>query len=312
MIKQSLLGAMALTLVLGFAGAAGARDLSDCERNGSQAKMAASNSGKETPKSASAAAARCPDLSAETPVKSLKAEPVKAMIEQDSPAPEFNVAVPPAAASSSIIRAKNFTVLVKRPEKATAETLVLLHGSGGDETTMMSLASRIAPRSVLMGVRGRVVQDGSKRWYARLTPTRFDQRDIRSEANAFAGFLQDAVKKKMLDLDHTTFVGYSNGANLLTALTLLHPGLVERAVLLRPMSVLEKIPAVDLSSVRYLVVAGQADVTYSPFAPALEAMLKDHGARIDAHMIKADHGLGDEDAKLVSDWLARSNAVSLN
>jgi predicted esterase len=164
---------------------------------------------------------------------------------------------------------------------------VLLHGSGGDETTMMALASRIAPRSVLMGVRGRVVQDGSKRWYARLTPTRFDQRDIRSEANAFAGFLQDAVKKKMLDLDHTTFVGYSNGANLLAALTLLHPGLVERAVLLRPMSVLEKIPAVDLSSVRYLVVAGQADVTYSPFAPALEAMLKDHGARIDAHMIQA-------------------------
>jgi predicted esterase len=176
----------------------------------------------------------------------------------------------------------------------------------------MSLASRIAPHSVLMGVRGRVTQDGQKRWYTLLTPTSFDQGDIRHEAAAFADFLHDAVEAGSIDLDHTTFIGYSNGANLLAALTLLHPGLVERAVLLRPMSVLDKIPPTDLSKLRVLMVAGEADAVYAPFASALETSLRDHGARIDAHMIKANHGLGKQDIKLVSEWLARSNAVSLN
>jgi predicted esterase len=246
----------------------------------------------------------CPDQSAD--VKSA-AQPAKA-----GPAPKATAALPADANASSIIHAENFTVLVKRPQNAVDETLVLLHGSGGDETTLMSLASRIAPRAVLMGVRGRVVQDGKKRWYRRLTPTRFDQRDIQSEAAAFAGFLTDAVKQKVLDLDHTVFLGYSNGANLLAALSLLHPGLVERAVLLRPMPVLDKVPDVSLSGTRFLVVAGASDTTYAPFAPALEAALKGHGAYLEARTIKAGHGLGDEDVKVVSEWLARSSAVSLN
>src|SRR5690606_14679385 len=96
------------------------------------------------------------------------------------------------------------------------------------------------------------------------------------------------------------------------ALALLHPGLVERVVLLRPMSVLEKIPATDLSNLHVLMVAGESDAIYAPFASALETSLRDHGARLDVHMIKANHGLGNQDVKIVSEWLARSNAVSLN
>ena len=247
----------------------------------------------------------CPDLSAD-------AEECPAAWQVPARPRRLRPALPADANASSIIHAENFTVLVKRPENATAETLVLLHGSGGDETTLMSLASRIAPRAVLMGVRGRIVQDGKKRWYRRLTPTSFDQRDIRAEAAAFADFLTDAVKKKVLNLDHTVFLGYSNGANLLAALSLLHPGLIERAVLLRPMPVLDTCPTSDLSGTRFLVVAGASDTTYAPFAPALEATLKGHGARLDARIIKAGHGLGDEDVKIVSEWLGRSNAVSLN
>jgi phospholipase/carboxylesterase len=163
-----------------------------------------------------------------------------------------------------------------------------------------------------MGIRGRLIQDGVTRWYRRLTPTRFDQNDIRSEAGAFAAFLREAVEAKTLDLAHTTFIGYSNGANLLAAMALLHPGIVERAVLLRPMSVLESIPEVDLSGARFLTVAGAADGTYAPFAPALEAMLREHGGRVDARTIGSGHDLGNDDVAVVSEWLALSSAVSLN
>ncbi|MEQ1949929.1 alpha/beta hydrolase [Mesorhizobium sp. CN2-181] len=218
----------------------------------------------------------------------------------------------PEAAAALIQHAKQFKVVYKRPENASDETLVLLHGSGGDETTLMPLASQVAPHAVLMGVAGRVTQEGTSRWYQRITPTSFDQKDIRSEAEAFAALLQDAVKAKKLDLSRTVFVGYSNGANLLGALALLHPGLVERAVLLRSMPVLETVPDADLSKSRFLTVVGVNDATYAPFGPTLDAILRDRGARVEARTVKAGHLLGDDDVRVVAEWLAASDAVSLN
>jgi predicted esterase len=218
----------------------------------------------------------------------------------------------PEAAAALIQHAKQFKVAYKRPDDASDETLVLLHGSGGDETTLMPLAARVAPHAALMGVAGRVTQEGTSRWYERITPTSFDQKDIRTEAEAFAALLQDAVKAKKLDLARTVFIGYSNGANLLGALALLHPGLVERAVLLRPMPVLETVPDADLSRTRFLTVVGVNDITYAPFGPTLDAILRGRGARVEAKTVKAGHLLGDEDVKVVAEWLAASDAVSLN
>ena len=63
---------------------------------------------------------------------------------------------------------------------ANHETLVLLHGSGVDETTLVPLAREIAPRAILIAVRGRIAQDGGMRWFTRITPTRFEQQSIRS------------------------------------------------------------------------------------------------------------------------------------
>lgn len=277
--------------------AATARDLADCDGGKATSAVAAVAQQDCAPSGKAQAAA----LVERTMLKPKETMPAVEDLPQAAPN------------TGSLIRARDFVVLVKRPENADGETLVLLHGSGGDETTLMGLAARIAPRAVLIGVRGRIVQDGKKRWYRRLTPTSFDQNDIRNEAAAFAAFLTDAIEKGTLDPDHTTFIGYSNGANLLAALTVLHPGLVERAVMLRPMSVLDAIPeTADLSSLRALMVAGTSDLVYAPLAPALEAMLRDHGANLDARTIKANHGLGKQDVLVVGEWLHRSNAVSLN
>jgi phospholipase/carboxylesterase len=198
-----------------------------------------------------------------------------------------------------------------RPDRPSGETLVLLHGSGGDESTLLPLAQEIAPNATLLAVRGRIVQDGVTRWYRRVTPVRFDQKDIRAEADAFATFLKAASKAYGFDLMRTTFVGYSNGANLVAALSLLHPGLVQRAALLRSMPVLDKPPVADLAAANFLVVAGKNDGLYARYAPALEKVLARNGAHVIAHMIPAGHGLDDEDARLVGEWLAGSATVSM-
>ena len=190
-----------------------------------------------------------------------------------------------------------------RPADATGEVLLLLHGSGVDETTLVPLGKQIAPRAVLLAVRGHIAQEDGFRWFTRITPTRFEQHSIRDEADAFAGFIGDAARHHNLDLSRTTFLGYSNGANLLSSVMLLHPGLVERAALLRPMPVLDDVPPTDLSKVRVLIIAGAADVTYAPFAPALVTLLSQHGADLDARIVPSGHEFGGADAAIVRQWL---------
>lgn len=237
--------------------------------------------------------------------------PARACDRQPGPGAEARSSKLPAAAVQAIRRAKQFKVVFRPSKEPSGEVLVLLHGSGGSEATLLPLAARVAPQADLVGIGGRVTQDGSRRWYQRITPTSFDQADIRAEVDAFAAFLQDQVRQKKLDLARATFLGYSNGANLLAATSLLHPGLIRRAALLRPMPVLETIPAADLSTARFLAVVGEGDVTYAPFAPALEKILRDHGARVDVRTVKLGHDLGDLDVKAVAEWMAAGSAVSM-
>lgn len=194
-----------------------------------------------------------------------------------------------------------------RPEKPSGRTIIMLHGSGGDETTLAALATAIAPDATLIGIRGRIVQDGVKRWYKRITATEFDQKDLRTEVEAFVTFLQTLAKENSFDLSKVTFLGYSNGANLIAALTQLHPGLVRNAVLLRAMPVLTEMPKVDLSQTRILTIAGEKDTLYFPFAPKLADRLRNCGAHVDARVISSDHGIGAEDARIVAEWLGKSS-----
>lgn len=201
-------------------------------------------------------------------------------------------------------RSKRFIYRFYKPENVSNELVILLHGSGGNEASLVPMASKIWPRATLLGIRGRVMQDGGTRWYKRLTPVKFDQKDVKLEANAFVTFLSRLADEKELDLPHATFVGYSNGANLLAATMMLHPDLVKRAVLMRSMPVLDNVPVANLSKARVLTITGQEDKLYSPFAPALSALLRSGGAKVDARTIEADHMLGEKDAAAISQWVA--------
>ncbi|GLQ82914.1 hypothetical protein GCM10007881_64370 [Mesorhizobium huakuii] len=196
--------------------------------------------------------------------------------------------------------------------KDSRECLFLLHGSGVDETTLVPLARRIAPAATLVAARGRIPQEDGFRWFGRIDPTRFEQKSILAETAAFASFASEAVKRHGLKLDRATFLGYSNGANLVSSLMLLHPGIVRKAALLRPMPVLDHVPATDLAGIRTLIIAGAADETYGPFAPALVTLLSRRGAEVDARIIPSGHEIGDPDAAIVRQWLAGSATAHLS
>jgi phospholipase/carboxylesterase len=191
------------------------------------------------------------------------------------------------------------------PAQPDGSTLVLLHGTGGDEADLMPLAHRAAPHATLLGLRGRSVETGSRRWFRSFGPSIFDQKDIRFESGALNAFFEEAHAAYGLDADRITALGYSNGANLLGAAMLLHPEMVHRAILLRPAMVLDAEPETDLGGAAIMLVLG-ADDAFRPQGERLAEVLDAAGASVTTKIVAGGHMLGDEDAPAIADWLGQA------
>lgn len=192
-----------------------------------------------------------------------------------------------------------------RPARPDDTTLVLLHGTGGNEADLMPTARRMAPRATLLGVRGRATEEGTTRWFRRIGASTYDQADLRSEAEAFAAFVDGAVTGYGLDADRLAFVGHSNGANLLAAVIQFHPGVVRRAILLRGIQAVENPQPADLSRTRVLMLDGR-DETHVRTATTLADDLRAGGAKVETQVIPAGHHLSEEDMRAAARWLRQN------
>lgn len=189
------------------------------------------------------------------------------------------------------------------PEDPDGSTLVLLHGTGGSEADLMPLAHRISPRTTLLGVRGRSHEEGSARWFRRLSPKVFDQADIRAEAEAFEAFMDGAISGYGLDAERIAFLGYSNGANFAAAVMGLHPAVIRRAILLRAVPVLDPLPEADMAGSEVLVINGEHD-PFGDDAPLLVEWLETHGAGTEHRTVAAGHQLTAADDAIARAWLS--------
>lgn len=194
---------------------------------------------------------------------------------------------------------------VHRPQTPDGTAVVLLHGTGGNETSLLPFGARLAPNAVLLSPRGRSSDEGYPRFFRRLTAVTFDQKDIVGEAAAFAAFMEGANAAYGLDPEKTLFVGYSNGANMIGAVMLLHPGIVRNAVLLRGMNVLESMPAAGTpEKANVLMLTGEAD-PYGRFAGDLERLLAARGASVEHRLLPAGHDIGPADLELAKAYKER-------
>lgn len=196
-----------------------------------------------------------------------------------------------------------FTHRFHHPKDPDGSIIVLLHGTGGDETDLMPLAAKLNPRATLLGVRGRSTEEGINRWFRRFDAVTYDQADIAAESAAFVAFIEGAVKGYGLDAAKLTFLGYSNGANLLGAIIQLHPGTIQRAILLRAVQALEDARDSTAAGTQVLMLTGTRD-PFSRMAPALEDALKKSGVNLDARLIEAGHELAPADIEASKEWLA--------
>ena len=174
-----------------------------------------------------------------------------------------------------------------------APPLLLLHGTGGDEHDLLSLGRALSPGSALLSPRGDVVEQGARRFFARLGEGRFDPAEVTRRTHALADFIAAAAKQHGFDAARLTAVGFSNGANIAATLLLLRPESLAGAVLLRPMVVLDhSARAGTLTGKRVLIASGTQDPIVPKDHPAqLAAQLRAGGAEVTLQSSLASHGL---------------------
>ena len=189
------------------------------------------------------------------------------------------------------------------PGPGPARPLLLLHGTGGDETDLLPLGRAVAPAAALLSPRGAVLENGMPRFFRRLAEGVFDEADLRRRARDLADFIAGA--RERYGLPAPLALGFSNGANIAAALLLLSPGSLAGAALLRPMVPFRETPAADLAGTPVLILSGRAD----PIVPEAQAErlardLAAAGAGVDHAVLPAGHGLTGADVERVRDWLA--------
>ena len=67
---------------------------------------------------------------------------------------------------------------IYRPGKDNAPTLILLHGTGGDETDLIPLGTALNPNYNLLSIRGEVNENGMNRYFKRLAEGVYDEEDL--------------------------------------------------------------------------------------------------------------------------------------
>ena len=188
---------------------------------------------------------------------------------------------------------------------SVAPVLLLLHGTGGDENSLLDLGRAVYPGAPLLSPRGRVLEQGMPRFFRRLAEGVFDEPDLIRRTQELADFVGVAATRYGFDPRRVVACGYSNGANIAASMLLLRPGTLAGAVLLRAMTPLTPACAPDLAGVPVLLAAGRHDpLVGASNIEALAAMLRAAGASTTLRWSDAGHQLISPEIDDARRWLA--------
>ena len=183
-------------------------------------------------------------------------------------------------------------------------SLLLLHGTGGNERDLIPFGRELDPDAALLSPRGKVLENGMPRFFRRLAEGIFDLEDLKYRTNELADFVAAAAQHYGFATDNVVAVGYSNGANIAASMLLLRPEILSAAILFRAMVPLIPDTPPNLSAVRVWIGAGMND----PIIPTSETkrlaeLLRNAGTDVTMRFFQAGHELTPADVEAAREWL---------
>jgi phospholipase/carboxylesterase len=192
------------------------------------------------------------------------------------------------------------------PARAGAPTLLLLHGTGGDENDLLPLAKNLMPDAGMLSPRGKVLEQGMPRFFRRVAEGVFDVEDLKRRTGELADFIAEAAEHYGFDARRVVAVGFSNGANIAASLLLSRPSVLAAAVLFRAMvPFVPEAPPASPGGASVLLSNGASDPLVSAAeTERLAGLLRSAGADVTVELQPAGHHLTERDVTQARLWLA--------
>ena len=196
------------------------------------------------------------------------------------------------------------------PQGDDSRTLLLLHGTGGDENDLIQLGQMLAPDAGLISPRGTVSENGAARFFKRLAEGVFDIPDLHARTKDLVAFIGAAAAHYNFDPTKVVAAGFSNGANIATSVLLSAPDALAGAILFRPMVPFIPETPVSLAGKRVFIGAGETDAIVPKTHPdRLAELLRVLGADVTLKWQPTGHTLTRPDVSAAYEWMEEGQAT---
>lgn len=199
--------------------------------------------------------------------------------------------------------------IAKRTDgRAEAPLLLTFHGTGGTEDQFHALGQELLPGAHVVSPRGNVSEMGALRFFRRTGEGVYDMADLDARIETMAAFIVD--EQKRTGATRTIGLGYSNGANILAAVALKHPDLVDDLILMHPLIPWDPAPEPGLSGRQVLITAGRQDpIGPAPMTQDLADYLRAQGAKTSLVWHHGGHEIRREEIAAIQQFLAPAPAA---
>ena len=187
-------------------------------------------------------------------------------------------------------------------------TLLLLHGTGGNEDDLIPVGQMISHSASFLSPRGKVLENGMPRFFKRLAEGVFDMEDLQFRTRELADFVKEASKVYSFDLNKTIAVGFSNGANIAASLLLSYPEMLSGAILFRAMVPFILDSSLDLSGKKVILSAGMLDpiVSESQTQNLFDILEKSRANVTLKWQQQSGHNLTEKDILEAKEWISKN------
>jgi phospholipase/carboxylesterase len=186
---------------------------------------------------------------------------------------------------------------------AGAPLFLTFHGTGGNEGQFHGFAGQLKLGAHVCSPRGDVSEHGALRYFRRTGEGVYDMDDLATRTAAMAGFIRS--EKQATGAADTIGLGYSNGANILAAVALEQPYLVDTLVLMHPLIPWSPKPQPGLKGRRILITAGERDpICPAPLTQALVDYLEVQGADVTVHWHPGGHEIAQSEVDAIAQFIA--------
>ena len=193
-------------------------------------------------------------------------------------------------------------IYIPAKEKISA-TILLLHGMGGDESSLLKIAKAIAPTMSILSLRGNVIENRQTRFYK----SGFLLDDIKEQSTAMQSFCEEAARTYGFDSQKMVACGWSNGANMVSLLLLYAPGFLKGAMLFRPMLPPAPSPLPSLCKTPVFISGGRCDEVDPPEeSEQLAETLRKAGATVAFRWHEGGHAIAQDDIETAASWVQTS------